>query len=152
MRGLGLYDRVVEYGDAAGLDAGRVAYVDMSGDGALREALHRALGERLALDLIVGFTHHEALTADQADLPGPAPEVFFAPGRAQVRTKQWGGQELAARIAGAWGGFLAWLSREDGPAVLEVERSTGPDEVQRTWQELVAGRSRPNSGHIASLG
>ena len=108
VRGLGLYDRVVEYGDAAGL-TGRVAYVDLSGDGALRAALHRALGERLALDLIVGFTHHEALTADQADLPGPAPEGFFAPGRAQVRTQAMG-------RAGAGGEDRRGLGRVPGLA------------------------------------
>ena len=122
----------------------------MSGDGAVRAALHRGLGDRLVLDLIVGATHREAL-AGESDLPGLAPEIFFAPGRGEQRAAEWGISELLTRIGRAWGGFLAFVSRDDGPAVLSVERSDGAQEVQETWRAIVAGQARPDAGHVVSL-
>ena len=151
VRSLGIYDSVVTYDAVDTLDSeGRVAYVDFSGDGALRGALHHGLGERLVLDMIVGVTHHDAMTP-QADLPGPQPAMFLAPLRGQQRATEWGAEVLLARIGTAWGEFMSLVGRADGPAVLNVTRSQGAQEVQDTWRAIVGGRSRPDAGHVASL-
>ena len=152
VRGLGLYDRVVEYGDAAGLDAGRRG---------LRRHVRRRRAARSAAPRArraAGARPDRRLHAPRGDDDRPGRPAGARAGDL-LRAGPGAGAHQAMGRAGAggedrraWGGFLAWLSREDGPAVLEVERSTGSDEVQRTWQELVAGRSRPNAGHIASLG
>src|SRR4051794_31764478 len=76
---LGLYDEVLGYDALDGLSApeGAVA-VDFAGDRALLRRVHEALGDVLRHSILVGFTHHEA-APDEAAIPGPAPEFFFAP-------------------------------------------------------------------------
>src|SRR4051794_710680 len=79
---LGVYDGVVTYDEIdAGLGGGdeSLVFVDMAGDGAVREAVHRAAGERLRHSAVVGATHWDQLAAGGGELPGPAPEFFFAP-------------------------------------------------------------------------
>ena len=52
VRALGCYDEVLTYDEVGALaGGGKVAYVDMSGDGALRASVHRALGDELVSDL-----------------------------------------------------------------------------------------------------
>ena len=151
MRALGCYDEVLTYDEVGGLaGGGKVAYVDMSGDGALRANVHRALGDELVSDLAVGATHHDSM-AGEAELPGPAPTMFFAPGRVKQRNDDWGPAVLQQRIGEAWVRFLGFVTREDGPAVMSITRGNGPDAVQATWGALVAGDAKPDEGHVLSM-
>ena len=75
----GAYDHVLPYDDLpAGLGDGPAVYVDMAGDAGVLAAVHHHFGDRLRRSVRVGFTHHDAPAAG-GDLPGPAPEMFFAP-------------------------------------------------------------------------
>ena len=148
VRALGCYDRVVTYDEVAELDPSRhVAYVDMSGDGALRARLHHHLGDALHLDLIVGATHHSSL-GGEPDLPGVTPTMFFAPGRGKQREAEWGAGVLQAKVGAAWGRFVGFVTRDEGPAVLSVVRSSGPAAIQVAWSALASGRARPGEGQI----
>lgn len=57
VEGLEIYDSVVLYDDIAALPGGRAVYIDISGDGAVRTAVHSHYGERLAHSSAVGMTH-----------------------------------------------------------------------------------------------
>ena len=145
--GLGVYGSVFAYDEVERLDLAPTVYVDMSGDGGVRAALHRRLGDALCLDLIVGATHHDKMGEGGGELPGPAPTLFFAPDRVKQRTTDWGAAGFEERVAGAWSRFLAWL----GDDALRVERATGPEAVEAVFVALVAGDGDAAAGHILSL-
>jgi hypothetical protein len=145
---LGVYDAVVAYdeiGEALSGDAALV-FVDMAGDAAVRESVHRAAGDRLRHSAIVGATHWEQLAGGAAELPGPAPELFFAPTHLQRLRDELGGPELRRRMDDAWTAFMErvgdWLT---------VEHGEGPDAVEQTWLSLVDGHVDPRQGHILRL-
>lgn len=146
--GLGCYDRALAYEEAATLaDGVATVYVDLSGSAAVRSALHHALGDDLRRDLIVGASHHRELAAGQDELPGPAPQLFFAPAQLERRIADWGAAGFQQRLAAAWDGFLGLAER----GALQVVRDTGPQAVRAAWRDLVAGDVAPHEGHVATL-
>ncbi len=107
--GLGIYDETVTYEEISSLEPGSASFVDIAGDGAVRRAVHSHYGEALTHSMTVGATHWEELGAGegQGDLPGPAPEFFFAPDRAAKRAGDWG----AAALGSEGGGGVASVLR-----------------------------------------
>jgi hypothetical protein len=106
---LGCWDEVVAYADATRLSPAVAAvYVDMSGDAALRRAIHEHWQDRLAYSCSVGGTHWEGLGGGKG-LPGPRPVLFFAPAQGKKRVADWG---LAGfRTAWARLGQRSWRGR-----------------------------------------
>jgi hypothetical protein len=145
VRGLGFYDEVALYDAIGSLAQEPAVFVDLAGDGAVTAAIHRHFGERLAVDCTIGATHWSAPRASE-DLPGPKPEFFFAPGQIARRSKEWGPQVLAQRLAAAWTQFC-----DASDAWLRVVRSSGREALERIYQDTLAGRTRPADGHILSL-
>lgn len=139
----GYYDAVLGYGDIAAVPGERIAFIDFSGNGAVRLDVHTQLGTRLAESHVVGDTHWQAGNA--AALPGPAAELFFAPTVAQARVAEWGGAGFEARLGAAWRRFAATLGW------LRIEQARGRHEVADAWSDLVRGRIDPAVGLIASL-
>ncbi len=141
----GAYDHVLPYDELpAGLGDGPAVYVDMAGDAGVLAAVHRHFGDRLQRSVRVGFTHHDAPAAG-GDLPGPAPEMFFAPDHVQRRSADWGAAGFAERLAAARSGF----DRGTGSA-LAIVRHHGADEVVAAWVAAVEGRTDPAVGVICS--
>jgi hypothetical protein len=145
---LGIYDRVVTYDDVAALPEGQAAYVDMAGHGAVRAAVHRAYGDRLAYSMIVGATHWDEPppASEAAPLPGPAPAFFFAPHQISKRSKEWGQRGLDDRVAAAWREYVSFC---DG--WVDFRHGYGPDAVAGVFTGLVEGRTDPAVGHILSM-
>lgn len=143
---LGVYDRVVTYDDVAAVPTVASVYVDIAGNRDVLHAVHTHLGDHLAYSMTVGGTHwaHEATAP--ADLPGPSPAFFFAPGQIAKRTQDWGRDGLDARIGEAWRAYADWA---DG--WVEFDHATGADAVERVYLELLDGRVDPRAGHICSL-
>lgn len=146
VEGLGIYGRTVGYGEIDSLDRGPATYVDISGDGAVRQAVHSHFGEELAHSMAVGITHWEELGAGQGDLPGPAPAFFFAPSRVEKRSADWGPAGLEQRVAEAWHPFCEWIGDR-----LEVVHGSGFEAVKSTYIEVLEGRVGPQAAHVISL-
>ena len=154
VEGLGCYDAVVTYdaiepedGLAAAAGPGASVYVDIAGNADVRAASHRALGDGLARSLTVGGTHWDHVAASAGDeLPGPAPEFFFAPTQIAKRTDEWGADELDHRMGEAWDAYAGWA---DG--WLERRHLTGAEAVTTAWQELVSGGTDPRVGLCCTL-
>jgi hypothetical protein len=145
---LGVYDRVLAYDEIeADLGGGAepLVYVDMSGDGAVRQAVHHAAGDRLRHSAVVGATHWERLAGD-GELPGPAPQFFFAPTVMERLSAQLGPGELQRRLGAAWDAFAAQLGDW-----MTVEHGEGPEAVERVWRSLVDGAGDPRVGHVLRL-
>jgi hypothetical protein len=145
VRKLGFYDEVVLYDEIRSLVKQPAVFVDMAGDGAVTAAVHHHFGDALAYDCTIGATHWSADRKNEG-LPGPKPEFFFAPAQIVKRSKEWGPQGLATRIATAWTKFC-----DASDAWLHVVRSSGREGVSRAYQEVLAGRAHPADGLILSL-
>lgn len=143
--GLGCYDRAVVYGElAAEADDVPTVLVDMAGDGRVVAEVHHHFKEHLLASCQVGATHWEH-TASPPDLPGPRPQLFFAPDHVVRRTREWGTLGFDDRVGAAWQGFLTsvdgWLE------IVEHDATT----VGAAYLDVLEGRARPREGHIVSL-
>jgi uncharacterized protein DUF2855 len=146
VEGLGIYSRTVTYEAIDSLDRGPATYVDMSGDGKLRAAVHNHFGDELAHSMAVGVTHWEELGAGEGELPGPPPTLFFAPDRVVKRREDWGGAGLEAKVAEAWHPFCEWTA-----GWLETIDGEGFEAVQDAYLEVLDGRVAPAKAHVLSV-
>jgi hypothetical protein len=138
VEGLGVYDRVVPYGEIDSLPRDRAVYVDVSGNPEVRATVHHHFGEALAHSMIVGATHWDRASADPKELPGPDPSFFFAPDVIERRGGMGGGESL--RAAFEWS--AGWL---------RIVHGRGPEAVERAYLELLDGDIDPATGHVLSL-
>jgi hypothetical protein len=143
VEGLGIYDRTVTYEEIASLERGPATYVDVAGDGAVRQAVHSHFGDELAHSMAVGITHWEELGAGQGDLPGPTPAFFFAPDRVTKRSAEWGPDDLEQRVAEAWHPFCEWTA-----SWLETIRGNGFDGVKSAYLDVLVSRVDPKTAHV----
>jgi hypothetical protein len=144
--GLDLYDRTVTYEEIGSLARGPATYVDFSGDGAVRQAVHTHFGGELVHSMAVGVTHWEEFGSGGGKLPGPAPRFFFAPDRVTKRAADWGRAELEQRVAAAWQPFCEWTA-----SWLEVIPGAGFEAVREAYLEVLEGRVDPRTAHVLSL-
>jgi hypothetical protein len=146
VEGLGIYGRTVSYEEIGSLDKGPATYVDVAGDGAVRQAIHSHFGDELIHSMAVGVTHWEEFGSGQGELPGPTPKLFFAPDRIVKRSKDWGDEELLQRAAGAWHPFSEWTA-----GWLETIPGQGFDGVKRAYLDVIEGQVHPKTAHVISL-
>lgn len=144
--GLGIYDRTVTYDAIDSLDRASATYVDIAGDGEVRQAVHNHFGDELVYSMAVGVTHWEELGAGAGELPGPTPTLFFAPDRVVKRSEDWGRTGLEDRVADAWHPFCEWTG-----GWLETIRGSGFDAVRDAYLDVLEGRVTPNRAHVLSL-
>jgi hypothetical protein len=146
VKSLGCYDDVVTYDDVNSIPADQpVAYVDMAGNSALREQLHRHFGNQMKYSGRVGLTHRST-DANEPELPGAKPTWFFAPDQIRKRTKEWGPGGFGERYGAAWAGFVPNLDRW-----IIVTEGRGPAAVQNIYLDTLNGRVPPDQGHVLTL-
>ncbi|WP_162578374.1 DUF2855 family protein [Variovorax sp. PBS-H4] len=149
---LGCYHRVLAYEelDQVAADAACV-YVDFSGNGELRRAIHTRFSQ-LRHDCVIGGTHLEQLApaGSAKELPGPRAAFFFAPAQIKKRTEEWGPEAFGQRMVQAWQGFLATVAQPTAPWLV-AEHHEGAEAVQAAYAQVLSGRGDPRKGHILSL-
>ncbi|HEX8120073.1 MAG TPA: DUF2855 family protein [Solirubrobacteraceae bacterium] len=138
---LGLYDRVLAYDEIDALAGEAVVFVDMSGDGAVRDGLHRSADVRR--DVVVGATHWQDLQSGTGEWQT---DFFFAPTHIEQMTERLGGDAMQQRMGEAWNALAARVGDW-----MKIEHGSGPDDVQRVWQALVDGDVDPRRGHVLTL-
>jgi hypothetical protein len=139
----GLFDEVLGYDAVDAIDADVPAVLlDYAGSASLRERLHRRLAAALRHSAVVGVTHHDE-AGGARDLPGPRPEMFFAPAQYARRREQWGAADVDARLAAAWDAYA-------GPAGarLTIRTAHGADAIMAAWQAAVDGSLDPGIGQM----
>jgi Protein of unknown function (DUF2855) len=146
VEGLGIYGMTVPYDEIDSLERGPATYVDISGDGAVRHAVHGHFGEELAHSMAVGLTHWEEIGAGEGELPGPSPALFFAPDRVAKRAEDWGRAALEQRVAEAWHPFCEWTAGWLGTIPAE-----GFDGLRAAYLEVLEGGVAPMSAHVVKL-
>ncbi|MET0559747.1 MAG: DUF2855 family protein [Solirubrobacterales bacterium] len=144
--GLGIYGQVAAYEEIDGLERGPATYVDVAGDGAVRQAVHSHFGDQLVHSMAVGASHWDQLGAGAGELPGPTPAFFFAPDRVVKRSRDWGPAELERRVADAWHPFCEWIA-----GWLRIERGEGFEGLESAYLEVLGGGVPPRTAHVISL-
>jgi hypothetical protein len=143
---LGCYDEVVTYDRVTSLPADiPVALVDMAGNSALREKLHRHFGDGIKYSGRIGLTHRSS-SPDELPLPGAKPTWFFAPDQIRKRAREWGPGGIDKRFSAAWSGFAPMLDRW-----LTVTEGRGPEAVRAAYLDTLNGRVPPDQGVILAL-
>ncbi|WP_447760728.1 DUF2855 family protein [Sphingopyxis panaciterrae] len=139
----GIYDRVASYDQIMTLNATTpAALVDMAGNGAVTRAVHSHFGGQLQASIVVGKSHWDA-QADGEGLPGPERQGFFAPGRIQKRSAEWGGAAFGQKIAEAWLGFM-----DVAPRLAAIDKRRGGDAALAAYHEMLSGAADPKTGII----
>jgi hypothetical protein len=149
VQSLGCWDQVLTYDDVAGLDASIPSvYVDFAGNAGLRRTVHETLGETLLYSSAVGGSHWEQLHG-AGKMPGPAPQLFFAPAQAQKRAADWGPGGLQQRIAAAWHAFCDAVTGASPPWV-QIRHQQGSAAIEQAYRALLAGGADPREGLLLS--
>jgi hypothetical protein len=144
--GLGIYGRTITYDAIDSLEGGPATFVDFSGDGEVRLAIHSHFGEELVHSMAVGVTHWEEFGSGAGELPGPRPAFFFAPTRISKRAKDWGRTGLEQRVVDAWHPFCDWTG-----SWLEAIPGQGLEAAQSAYLDVLEGRVDPKTAHVISL-
>ena len=143
---LGCYDRVLSYDRVTELDSTKAtATVDFAGNAELLAGLHNHFSSHLQYSCLVGASHWDQGGAS-TELPGPVPQMFFAPTQAQKRVEEWGGPLFQQRLAEVWSVFLNFVDNW-----MEVKHQTGPEAVARVYSQVLSGEFSPKAGYILSL-
>jgi len=146
--GAGYYDRVLSYDDLESLDPEvHTAYLDFSGNAGLRGRIHNHLGDSLLSSTVVGAADWQHLTppGGNAELPGPTPELFFAPTRVAKRNEDWGAAEVRRRVASDQNRFI-----DSSGSWLNIRSASGPEGIEATWKAMIAGEVSPAEGWTVS--
>lgn len=150
VRGLGCYDATALYDAVEDLDAGApTAYVDFSGDDALRARVHHYFGAALVYDCFVGSTANTTFLKESR-LPGPAPTFYFAPAQIKKRNAEWGPAEVGRRVNEAKLRFFDHIAHAD-PPWLRVVEGAGFGAARDVIRRLAAAGVDPAAGHIIRL-
>ncbi len=146
---LGCYSRVLTYDQLEQVAADRACiYIDFAGNAALRHAIHSRFAH-LTYSCAIGGTHVTQLGGAK-DLPGPRATLFFAPAQIKKRSADWGREGLGQRLVQAWQAFSSRVGQGPSPWLL-VQQHKGNEAVAAIYQQVLAGRGDPRTGHILSL-
>jgi len=144
---LGCYDRVLAYDEMSTLDPSEAAlYVDFSGSGELRTAVHTHFGDQLKYDCSIGLTDWEKQGASK-NMSGVKPQLFFAPAQAQKRQQEWGASAFIQKVNAAMQSFVQFATDH-----IDVTVQSGTADAESTYLAMVNGELSPRKGFILSLG
>ncbi len=141
----GLYDEVIAYDDLDRLDVVRSVSVDFAGNADLLARIHSHFDAALAHSVLVGATHIEARSVfgKSEPLPGPKPQLFFAPDHAVAFFKAHGPEEGGKLVAAAWGEFL-----KAAEGTIAIERHKGLEAAKTVFTTMVGGQIDPAKGIV----
>lgn len=142
---LGACDTVLTYDAVDQLPQEPSVYVDMSGNGQVKQAVHQTLGAHLKHSSAVGISHWDRFQP-QIDLVGVKPQFFFAPAQIAKRREEWGPGVMEKKITDAWKRLA-----EEASSWLQLKPHKGMAAAQDVYQELARGKADPRHGHIVIL-
>jgi Protein of unknown function (DUF2855) len=151
---LGCYDQVLTYEQLAQLPANTASvYVDFTGSVDLRRQVHTHFANQLRFSSSIGVTHWSDM-GPSGSLPGPKPQLFFAPAQAAKRSEPpptgWGRSGLQQRLGQAWGSFVAQVQQAQPPWV-HITQHSGADALQAAYLSLLNGKADPRQGLMLRL-
>lgn len=149
VEGLAGYDETVTYDELISAPITRpVTFVDVAGSAAVRQSVHRHFASDLAFSLIVGGTHWEnpGGWGGGTELPGPTPQMFFAPTKGMKRAEELGRREFVRQVNTAQTEYTGIYAKST-----EIRLATTPDAVVQAWTDQVNGETKASTGIVATL-
>jgi len=143
--GLNACDQVLGYDQIDQIERETSVYIDMSGNAAVKVRLHDRLSDKLAHSSAVGISHWDKFEQG-LKLKGPKPQFFFAPAQIAKRKEDWGPGVVERKIAEA----SARITQE-APDWMNLKCHNGLDAAIAVFQDIAAGKSRPDEGHVIVL-
>jgi hypothetical protein len=143
---LGCYDTVLTYDEIDQLERRSAVYFDVAGRRDVTANVHRHFGDLLGWSMIIGDTHWDAPETANEHLPGPKPELLFAPVQIAKRRTDWGREGFEEAVGAAWERCLPVFAQ-----FLEIEHLSGVDAMRSRYVELVDGNVDPTVGMICSF-
>jgi hypothetical protein len=143
------FDRIADYDEVGTLARAPAVYVDMAGNARVLAAVHAHFGSALAHSCLVGATHWEARGprfAPDGALPGPKPELFFAPDHVRAATQALGAAAFSERLEAAWEPFA-----DAARGWIETTRHHGEAAVRAAYLAVLENRALPERGYVLSL-
>ena len=142
----GLYDQVIAYDAIGSLPVQPAVSVDFAGNAAVLRAIHGHFANDLRFSSTVGMTHVAARAGEGTPLPGPQPQLFFAPTEALETIKVLGPAGFAEAVGGAWASFIADTSR-----FVRVAHHSGLAAARDVFLKTLAGDQSPETGIVIRL-
>ena len=142
-----IYDDVVAYDSVSSLSHTPTVFVDLSGDTKTRAAVHHALGDTPEAQRKRGL-HSLGYARYTRDRPaGACAEAVLYTGSNRIRRRrEWGAEILKARLSAAWQAFLGYVA-----PWLVIELTAGRCGVERTYREVLDGRTPPERAHLLAI-
>lgn len=146
VKGLGLYDKTINYAALAEIDASILTViVDMSGNSQLLADIHAHLGENLVHCLNVGLTHWSE-GGKHTGIPKEKRELFFAPSHIQMRIKEWGHEGFDSKSSQ----FIQDLSKQSADWI-KIEKLNGVEKLADIYADVCAGKLAPEKALVIEL-
>jgi len=146
VEGLGCFDTVVAYDDITSIpNNDSVAYVDMAGNVEVNANVHNHFADQLTVSSRVGITHWQDGGQD-SNLPGPEPQMFFAPNQIQKRVGELGAQGFQQQIGAALTDLYTFADQH-----VDITEQVGQEAVETVYKEMLSGNAKPNEGFIVSI-
>ena len=142
---LGFCDQVLTYDNVETLDQIATVYVDMAGNGDVKQRLHTRLDGYLNHSSAVGISHWDQF-APQAKVAGPKPEFFFAPSQIEKRKKDWGKGVIEQKISEA-----TQMIVQDATRWLSLETRKGLEAAMTPYAALASGTANPKVGYVVEV-
>lgn len=150
VRSLRCYHEVLTYDEITKLSPTiSSVYVDFSGNVEVRRAVHTQIAHGLKYSASIGGTDWQHL-GKVGELPGPRPTLFFAPSQIKKRSSEWSNAVLLGKLAAAWQLFMVPVTRANHPW-LKIVRVDGVEASLAAMTEVIAGKAKPEEGHVLSL-
>ena len=140
---LGIYDKVLSYGELGKLSTPSACIVDFSGNKEMMLKLQNQVLDGLKFCSVVGLSHWDKQLA-KINYPFKA-ELFFAPAYGAQKIKEWGMAEYKTRLNNRLHPFLDWVN-----TWMEIEHIIGNDILSK-YAQMLEGDINPELGIIMSL-
>ncbi|GLX85771.1 hypothetical protein tloyanaT_20230 [Thalassotalea loyana] len=148
---LGCFDKVISYNDLNEMDSttGSVL-VDMAGNKDVISKIHHHFDHALKYSCRVGVTHFDKVAMEQT-LPGPVPELFFAPHQMQKRSLEWGKEKLLATMAKDFYQFMLFSQQQFSLEHLIVRDDESAQQFSQRYLTVLQGKANANTGYINKI-
>ena len=145
VKGLEIYDDVINYSDLAQLDnTKRTTIIDFTGNQKMLKQIAKALGDKHAYTSLIGAVQNDRLEDEEnAEKHG---QFFFAPIQAQKCVKRLGNEEFTKLYSSQLSKFI-----ERAKHWIELESLDGPEEVEKKYIDLLKNSPPPEKGYVASI-